>query len=109
MITPEDILNIDTKNVSIDEIESRINASILRNHGDNEYEQGHIADAIPITIANAIAMRYIKAGWNYVYYNIDRKFNCTSFILSLIDKDYYSVEFKRYTKLYINDVGVNRQ
>lgn len=99
MITPEDILNIDTKTISIEAIECRLDKSILRNHGTHDYEEANITDAIPISIADAIAMRYIKAGWNYVYYNIDRKFNCTSFILSIIDPDYYSVKFKRYTKI----------
>lgn len=109
MITPEDILNIDTDTVSIEEIESRLDTSIIRNHGTHDYEEANITDAIPTAIANTIAMRYINAGWNYVYYNIDRKFNCTSFILSLIEPDYYYIMFKRYTKLCRNDMEGNRQ
>ena len=105
MITPEDILNIDTKTISIEEIESKIDASILRNHGAHSYEVAYITYAIPTTIADNIAMRYIKAGWNYVYYSIDRNFKYTSFILSLIDPDCESINFKRYTKLSRKDIG----
>lgn len=111
MITPEDILNIDTWNVSIDEIESRLDKSILRNHDSNiYYEEANITDAIPISIADAIAMRYIRAGWNYVFYRVNKKYNFTNFVLSMNDPVYFStaIKFRKYIQLRRNDAEVNR-
>ena len=105
MITPEDILNIDTKTISIEAIESRLDESILHNHSTHSYEEANITDVMPNTIAAAIAIRYIEVGWNYVYYRIDREFCYTSFILSLIDPDCISTRFKGYIKLCRNNIG----
>ena len=58
----------------------------------------YITYAIPTTIADVIAKKYINAGWNYVYYMVDKEFGYTNFILSIAYPD-SSVKFKRYTKL----------
>ena len=70
MITPEDILNIDTKTVSIEEIESRIDASILRNHCDKVYEEARIYNYLPMHYIRKIASKYINDGWNYIYVSV---------------------------------------
>ena len=110
MITTENILNIDNRTISIEEIESKIDASILRNHGAHSYEVAYITYAIPTTIADVIAKKYINAGWNYVFYRVFS--DCTNFILSMNDPVYFfntPAKFSKYIKLSRKNMEVNRQ
>ena len=87
MIKPEDLNQLTTNNYNLDDLEKKIDNSIIRFHGWYPWEEAIIEDEIPMDIRNQIAQRYKDAGWNYVYHRTSSENNerpgLTSFKFSM--------------------------
>ena len=68
MLTPEDLVIIDTNPEEINELIEKIDGSILKFHGSYKWETAVIEGDIPMLIRNIIANKYKEAGWKYVYH-----------------------------------------
>lgn len=68
MITPEDAKRTKIELRLLDSLEREIDSSIISNHGLTPYEFATLAKEYSVDIRNAIADRYLKVGWNYVYH-----------------------------------------
>ena len=65
MIYPNEL---DDYNVNYNKLEKEIDNSIKECHGMNEYEQAFIDGEYPVNVRTAIGLKYMEAGWNYVYH-----------------------------------------
>lgn len=87
MITPADIVKLDTRSISLIQLERQIDSSIQSYHGWYPYEYASIHDEYPIHVRNEIAVRYKNAGWKYVYHQTSsengERPGLTSFIFSM--------------------------
>ena len=87
MIKPGDF-DVTNKKV-LDKLEKEIDESIKSYHGWYDWEQAVVAGVYPVEVRRAIALKYIQAGWDYVYHKDIHNEECdgygpllTSFMLS---------------------------
>lgn len=102
MITPNQLYTL--HKYDIDEVESKIDTSIKRNHGMYPWEIAILDREYETEIRDELARRYINAGWNYVYHHTSsengERPGLTCFILSMnhveyIENDEKYHKFKR--------------
>lgn len=83
MVSPQDLKSSD--NSKIPDLIHKIDNSILSNHGTfDDCEIAELNERVLPDLRNKIALKYIKAGWNYVYHKSVSKDgrDITAFIFS---------------------------
>lgn len=68
MFTPEDAKRVEIVPEALDVMEKQIDASIAKFHGWYPWEYAILYNEYAVMLRDAIAKRYLKAGWNYVYH-----------------------------------------
>lgn len=68
MFTPEDAKRVEIVPEVLDALEKQIDASIAKFHGWYPWEYAILYNEYAVVLRDAIAKRYLKAGWNYVYH-----------------------------------------
>lgn len=72
MITPKDVIKLELSESSLEELEKQIDAEIKKNHKKHskDWETAILKKEYSLEVRNAIAHRYIEAGWNHVYHQV---------------------------------------
>ena len=68
MLTPEKLNRVIKSEYDLKKLERMIDEKIKENHGNHPWEEALLDEEYPIEVRNAIARRYVKAGWYYVYH-----------------------------------------
>lgn len=106
MFTPEDAKRVEIVPEALDVMEKQIDASIAKFHGWHPWEYAILDNEYAVVLRDAIAKRYLKAGWNYVYHGTSsengERPGLTSFTFSMVPvescKDRYCLKREDLTE-----------
>ena len=106
MFTPEDAKRVEIVPEVLDALEKQIDASIAKFHGWYPWEYAILYNEYAVVLRDAIAKRYLKAGWNYVYHGTSsengERPGLTSFTFSMVPvescKDRYCLKREDLTE-----------
>lgn len=68
MLGPSDMRTITLEDYDVDGLIYKIDKNLKKFHGWYPWESALLEEELPLEIRNEIAIKYLKAGWIYVYH-----------------------------------------
>lgn len=68
MIRPNDLKDMETKNINFEELELKIDEQIKKFHGLYRWDEAIIPGEYSFEVRNMLAKKYKENGWNFVYH-----------------------------------------
>lgn len=95
-LSPTKLKELYIKNFNLDEVEQAIDEQLVKNHTQHPWEEVLLDEEYSVEVRDALAKRYINAGWDFVYHqtsseNKERP-GLTMFAFSNVPVNYYENE-----------------
>lgn len=67
-LTPTKLKELYLKNFDLNKVEVEIDKQLVKNHTQHPWEEVLLDEEYTVEVRDALAKRYINAGWDYVYH-----------------------------------------